>query len=577
MNNIINELQNIAETIKAITNIDVTIVDNNLKRIAGTGVFKDKIGHYVPKNSAFEKSLTSGRQYLITDPSTDELCIDCHGRDICKEKLELCIPMKINNKIIGILGMCIFDDKTKEEFINKQEDFKTFESRLSSLISTRINEEKLGIIVEYRSSELMTLINSLNEGIIILNNNKIILSINKYMKDRLNISNITQHSSISEILPSKIVDTLIEKDFNGEIGPLNIEKYKFIINASPIIVKNRKQGTVLVFSDFDKMQESVFKAHKVSGIVTFDDIIGESEILKRVKSEAIQIAERDISVLLLGESGTGKEVFAKAIHFSSRRKNEIFMPINCGAIPENLIESELFGYEKGSFTGANISGKIGKFEMAKDGTIFLDEIGDLPLHMQVKLLRVLEEKELMRVGGHDAIKVNPRIISATHKDLPNMVSDKKFREDLFYRLNVVPIIIPPLRERGYDVILLAKYFLEKYNELYSKNIKGFTLNCERALLNFSFPGNIRQLKNLIEYAVNFETSNYIDTETINKKWNNTSVSKMDLTLPEMTKAYEKKVIADYINKYGNDLDGKKLIAQKLGISIATLYRKMDES
>lgn len=577
MKNIINELQNIAETIKAITNVDVTIVDNTLKRIAGTGVFKDKIGHYVPKNSAFEKSLISGRQYLITDPSTDQLCVDCYERDICKEKLELCIPIRINNKIIGILGMCIFDDKTKEDFISKQEDFKTFESRLSSLISTRINEEKLGNIIEYRSSELMTLINSLSEGIIILNNNKVILSINKYMKDRLNLSSINQFSPITEILPSKIVNTLMEKDFNGEIGPLNIDKYKFIINASPIIVKERKQGVVLVFSDFDKMQESVFKAHKVSGIVTFDDIIGESEILKRAKSEAIQISEKDISVLLLGESGTGKEVFAKAIHFSSSRKNDVFMPINCGAIPESLIESELFGYEKGSFTGANTSGKLGKFEIAKDGTVFLDEVGDLPMHMQVKLLRVLEEKELMRVGGHDTIKVNPRIISATHKNLHNMISERAFREDLFYRLNVVPIVIPPLRERGYDIIILARYFLEKYNSVYNRDIKGFTLSCEKALLSYSFPGNIRELKNLIEYAINFETSDYISIETINKKWINTSTSKMDLTLPEMIKEYEKKIINDYIKKYGNDLDNKRLIAQKLGISIATLYRKMDEN
>ncbi|MEW9094586.1 MAG: sigma 54-interacting transcriptional regulator [Clostridiaceae bacterium] len=577
MKHIGNELQNIAETIKAITGVDVTIVDNNLKRIAGTGVLKDKIGGYVPKNSAFEKSLISGRQYLIIDPSTDDLCVDCHGKDTCKEKLELCIPIKIDNKIIGILGMCIFDDKTKLDFISKQEDFKNFESRLSSLISTKINEEKLGVIVEYRSSELMTLINSLNEGIIILNNNKAILSINKYMKDRLNISNVNPYANISDILPLKIVKNLAERSFNGEIGPITIEKNKFLINASPIIVKGKKQGVVLVFSDFDKMQESVLNASKISGIVTFDDIIGESEAIKYVKSQAIQIAEKDISVLLLGESGTGKEVFARAIHFSSRRKNDVFMPINCGAIPENLIESELFGYEKGSFTGANVTGKIGKFELAKDGTIFLDEIGDLPLHMQVKLLRVLEEKEFMRVGGYTNIKINPRIISATHKNLHNMVLEKRFREDLFYRLNVVPIVIPPLRERGYDIIILAKYFLNKYNNIYNKDIKGFTLSCEQALLSYSFPGNIRELKNLIEYAVNFESKDYIDTETINKKWNNASIGNVDLTLSEMTKTYEKKIIKDYLNRYGNDLNGKKIIAEKLGISIATLYRKIDEN
>ncbi|MCS3916952.1 transcriptional regulator with PAS, ATPase and Fis domain [Caldanaerobacter subterraneus subsp. tengcongensis MB4] len=567
-----NDLQSIAETIKAITNVDVTIVDEKLKRIAGTGPFKEKIGRYAPKNSAFEKALKTGRQYFIVNPGKHPICASCEEHQNCKEELELCIPIRNGEKIIGILGMSIFDKNTKIDFLNKQEDFKNFEKRFSELITTKINEKKLGVMIEYRSSELMTLINSINEGIIILDSQNRVVTVNKYLKEKLNVS---EKTPVKSIFPVKLLQELEKKDFEGEVGPVEIKGIKFVINSSPIAVKGQRVGTVLVFSDFSKMQESVYKASKMSEIVTFDDIVGESDAIKYAKSQAIQIADSEVPVLLLGESGTGKELFARAIHFQSSRKNEIFMPINCGAIPETLIESELFGYEKGSFTGANVTGKIGKFELAKDGTIFLDEIGDLPLSMQVKLLRALEEKEIVRIGGYTPIKVNPRIISATHKDLYQMVLEGKFREDLFYRLNVVPIVIPPLRERGYDIIILANYFLEKFNKIYGKNIKGFSKESEKLLLSYPFPGNIRELRNLIEYAVNFESKDYISPETINQRLHRKTLEE-GKTLAEMVKNYEKNVIKEYMLRYGSDVESKKLIAKKLGISIATLYRKMAE-
>lgn len=567
-----NDLQSIAETIKAITNVDVTIVDEKLKRIAGTGPFKEKIGRYAPKNSAFEKALKTGQQYFIVNPGKHPICASCEEHQNCKEELELCIPIRNGEKIIGILGMSIFDKNTKIDFLNKQEDFKNFEKRFSELITTKINEKKLGVMIEYRSSELMTLINSINEGIIILDSQNRVVTVNKYLKEKLNVS---EKTPVKSIFPVKLLQELEKKDFEGEVGPVEIKGIKFVINSSPIAVKGQRVGTVLVFSDFSKMQESVYKASKMSEIVTFDDIVGESDAIKYAKSQAIQIADSEVPVLLLGESGTGKELFARAIHFQSSRKNEIFMPINCGAIPETLIESELFGYEKGSFTGANVTGKIGKFELAKDGTIFLDEIGDLPLSMQVKLLRALEEKEIVRIGGYTPIKVNPRIISATHKDLYQMVLEGKFREDLFYRLNVVPIVIPPLRERGYDIIILANYFLEKFNKIYGKNIKGFSKESEKLLLSYPFPGNIRELRNLIEYAVNFESKDYISPETINQRLYRKTLEE-GKTLAEMVKNYEKNVIKEYMLRYGSDIESKKLIAKKLGISIATLYRKMAE-
>ena len=337
------------------------------------------------------------------------------------------------------------------------------------------------------------------------------------------------------------------------------------------------EGAVLTFKDFDKLQRSVFNVSEKNAMLTFDEIIGDSQLFAQVKEQAKLIAVQNMPVLLLGESGTGKELFARAIHSESLRRNEIFMPINCGAIPESLVESELFGYEKGSFTGASSSGKMGKFEIAKDGTIFLDEIGDLPLHMQVKLLRVLEEKEIMRVGGSAAIKVNPRVIAATNKNLYHMVERKEFREDLFYRLNVIPINIPSLREREQDVLKLSNYFLKRYNKIYKKDIKGFNEDAKKALLSYSWPGNVRELQNLIEYAINFEKGGKIGVDMINKRLGgNKEVVQQAKSLKELVADYEKEVIGNMIRQFGDDTEAKKDIAKKLNISPATLYRKLEE-
>ena len=268
-------------------------------------------------------------------------------------------------------------------------------------------------------------------------------------------------------------------------------------------------------------------------------------------------------------------MYKRQIHGGSTRKGSIFLPVNCGAIPENLIESEMFGYEKGAFTGASNTGRPGKFEVCKDGTLFLDEIGDLPLTMQVKLLRALENKEIVRVGGHTPIHVNPRIIAATSRDLEKMLKDHTFREDLFYRLNVVSIQIPPLRERGYDIIILARHFLHRFAETYSKEIRGFTSECENLLLRYPFPGNIRELRNLVEYAVIFEKGDLVDEEIIRSKLQ-PSAELPRQNLAQLTRQYERQVILQQVREMGDTAEGKRAAAKQLGISVATLYRKLSE-
>jgi DNA-binding NtrC family response regulator len=239
----------------------------------------------------------------------------------------------------------------------------------------------------------------------------------------------------------------------------------------------------------------------LAGLVQIDDdIIGQSEEIERVKKMILKVAVSNSTVLIRGESGSGKERVARAIHKASPRRNEIFQAVNCAAINENLLESELFGHEKGSFTGAHVQ-KKGQFEIADRGSLFLDEIGDLSVPMQAKILRVLQEREVMRVGGARPIKVDVRVIAATNRDLEAMVKDGRFREDLYYRLNIIPINLPPLRNRRDDIPILIEFFVSKHSRNSPRKIRGLTASARNLLMNYSWPGNVRQLESAIERAI----------------------------------------------------------------------------
>jgi two-component system NtrC family response regulator len=242
-------------------------------------------------------------------------------------------------------------------------------------------------------------------------------------------------------------------------------------------------------------------------------LVGESDAMKKVYLLIQRVAGTDVNVLVLGENGTGKELVANAIHEAGPRREQPFVPINSGAIPENLLESELFGHERGSFTDAYRT-KEGKFELADRGTLFLDEIGEVPLHLQVKLLRFLQDHKVERIGGRDPIRVDARVIAATNRDLKAMIAEGRFREDLFYRLGVITIHVPPLRERGDDLRLLAEYFLEFYSRQHKRKLKGFTQAALRAILAYPWPGNVRELENLVQRAVILGVDAYLRPEDL---------------------------------------------------------------
>jgi len=289
------------------------------------------------------------------------------------------------------------------------------------------------------------------------------------------------------------------------VGP---NRKEVIVNVAPVIVDGVLKGSVAVIHDVSKIEYLTEELNRVKQRVrhleskyTFEDIVGKSRGMIIAKEQARKAAETPATVLLQGESGTGKELFAHAIHHASKRKNRQFIRVNCSALVDTLLESELFGYEGGAFTGAKRTGKRGLFEEANKGTIFLDEIGVMSLNLQAKLLRVLQEKEIIRVGGSSPVNVDVRIISATNIDLKNAVKEGRFREDLYYRLYVIPIYIPPLRERKEDLPLLVNNLIRKYNQDFGRNVRGILPEALNLLLDYHWPGNVRELENVIERAV----------------------------------------------------------------------------
>ena len=375
------------------------------------------------------------------------------------------------------------------------------------------------------------------------------------------------------------------------VGPMHKE---VLVNAAPIIVDGQLKGSVGVLHDITEISRLSAELRQVKEIVrkleakyTFEDIVGHDVQLLLAIEKAKRAAETPVTVLLRGESGTGKEIFAHAIHNSSERKYRQFIRVNCSALNENLLESELFGYDEGAFTGAKKGGKKGIFEEANGGTIFLDEIGELAASTQAKLLRVLQEKEFVRVGGTKSITVDVRVITATNADLEGAIKTGHFRGDLYYRLNAYPIKIPPLRSRKNDIYELSQFFIKKLNQQYGRNIQGISPEAVSKMKKFNWPGNVRELENVIgraiinmknnevtileKYLPKFEKNNdYIDGNEICEE---SLGFKLDMKLGDITAISEKGFIQDVLSDCGGN---KTETAKRLGISIRSLYYKMEK-
>lgn len=375
-----------------------------------------------------------------------------------------------------------------------------------------------------------------------------------------------------------------------KVGPTHKE---VLVNAAPIIVDGELRGSVAVIHDMSEITKLSYELKNAKDIIrsleakyTFEDIIGSDQQLLKAIDKARKAAEIPITVLLRGESGTGKEIFAHAIHNASERKYKKFVKVNCSAIPETLLESELFGYEEGAFTGAKKGGRKGLFEEADKGTIFLDEIGEISTGTQSKLLRVLQEKELVRVGGTKSISLDVRVIAATNTDLETGIESGRFRADLYYRLNVLPIVIPPLRVRKDDIYDLSILFIRKFNQQYGRNIRDITSQAVNKLKEYNWPGNVRELENIIGRAIiNMKVNDTIIKENHLPQFerlmgneertlvNDESYTESSLTLENIVEKAEQGYIAQVMKECTNN---KTKAAKLMNISLRSLYYKLEK-
>ena len=360
---------------------------------------------------------------------------------------------------------------------------------------------------------------------------------------------------------------------HGEIIALE-ENRRLTLKMKSVVNSTKREKYLVMLDDEDELKKELMKVSEDSYSINFQSILSVSAVMQEVKEMAVKISDTESPVLIRGESGTGKELFARAMHHSGKRNTKPFIPINCGAIPDELLESELFGYEKGAFTGA-YSSKPGKFEIANGGTLFLDEIGELPMRLQVKLLRVLQEKELSRLGSNEVKKIDVRIFSATNVNLEERMKGNLFREDLYYRLNIFPLHIPPLRERKEDIEHLTNHFLCYYNNQYDKNIKGLSEEVHDIFLSYSWPGNVRELQNIMEFAVCLETKDYLSGPLIHRRLGRKLEISEELYSQGGIGSKERQDFCRLLMKYEHLSNKERVekICEELDISRATYYRR----
>ncbi|WP_278538604.1 sigma-54 interaction domain-containing protein [Fusobacterium varium] len=433
---------------------------------------------------------------------------------------------------------------------------------------------------------------SLYDGILIIDKEGIVRYINPaYTR----ITKVEEKNIIgrylSEVRPGSRLTNVVKNE-KMELGAhRKMGEVEYLVNMVPIYEEGKVIGGISLLNelvDIYKLTEKLnlskiiiqnLKEHVKTlgnGKYSFDDIIAVDEKSVEVKDFAKRIALADSNVLITGESGTGKELYASAIHNLSPRKDFPFIPVNCASFEKNLIESELFGYEEGAFTGAKKNGKTGLFQLAQGGTLFLDEIGELEYGLQGKLLRVLQEKSVRKIGGSKEIPIDVRLICATNKNLEKMIQDNTFRRDLYYRIAIMPLSILPLREKKNDIKSIAEKFLLDLSIKYKKEVK-LNENALKVLKEYDWPGNIRELKNIIEFTFNMVEGNEIKAEHLpiaikkNLKEND-NISPLSEVVREAEKSYLKKVI----EIYGDSVEGKKKAAKALEISLATLYNKLEK-
>ena len=576
--------QAVADAISEAVGLETEIVSDDEIIVAGTGRYRDKVGSIEKcgdsnTNEIYGMIFRTGIKYIIEDAPEHPDYWGIEG-----ELAEVCCPIELDGKVIGIIGLVAFDEEQKHFLIEKKQSLLDFCSKMAYLISSKAKEMAV-------TNGMKTILSSLSEGVFYVSQSGTVIECNEQAAKLLhenyddvvgkNIRNIFNDDFVTDAVNMGTTFRNIERRFTNQSG----RNLHFMMDIYPIKLTENEEGTtdpdadcagtVISMKDMADIKQMVYEMTDNSKTDMYSEVVGKSKAIRNVKEYIKRIANSQSSILITGESGTGKSLIAKSIHNNSEKRKKPFIHVNCAAMPDTLIESELFGYEAGAFTGAKETGKPGKFELADGGTIFLDEIGDIPIHLQGKLLHVLQFGKFERIGGTKEISVDIRVIAATNRNLETMIKNREFREDLFFRLNVIPIHMPSLRERREDLPLLLDNAVAKYSKMLGKSIQGINEDTMAMLISYDWPGNVRELENVIEFAINMEDSTVITTESLPNNFKKESIIYgNDMTLEEQCRAFERQIIERLLEEEGYSVTDKRKIAARLGIGEATLYRKI---
>ncbi|EJL2064421.1 PAS domain-containing protein [Escherichia coli] len=568
-------IQRFARMLASVLQLEVEIVDENLCRVAGTGAYGKFLGRQLSGNSRLLRHvLETKTEKVVTQSRFDSLCEGCDSKENCREKAFLGTPVILQDRCVGVISLIAVTHEQQEHISDNLREFSDYVRHISTIFVSKLLEDQGP--GDNISKIFATMIDNMDQGVLVVDDESRVQFVNQ---TALKTLGVVQNNIIGK--PIRFRPLTFESNFtHGHMQHIVSwdDKSELIIGQLHNI-----QGRQLFLMAFHQSHTS-FSVANAPDEPHIEQLVGECRVMRQLKRLISRIAPSPSSVMVVGESGTGKEVVARAIHKLSGRRNKPFIAINCAAIPEQLLESELFGYVKGAFTGASANGKTGLIQAANTGTLFLDEIGDMPLMLQAKLLRAIEAREILPIGASSPIQVDIRIISATNQNLAQFIAEGKFREDLFYRLNVIPITLPPLRERQEDIELLVHYFLHLHTRRLGSVYPGIAPDVVEILRKHRWPGNLRELSNLMEYLVNVVPSGEVIDSTLlpPNLLNNGTTEQSDVT--EVSEAHlslddaggtaleemEKQMIREALSRHNS----KKQVADELGIGIATLYRKI---
>ncbi|HDN2573140.1 TPA: sigma-54-dependent transcriptional regulator [Escherichia coli] len=568
-------IQRFARMLASVLQLEVEIVDENLCRVAGTGAYGKFLGRQLSGNSRLLRHvLETKTEKVVTQSRFDPLCEGCDSKENCREKAFLGTPVILQDRCVGVISLIAVTHEQQEHISDNLREFSDYVRHISTIFVSKLLEDQGP--GDNISKIFATMIDNMDQGVLVVDADNRVQFVNQ---TALKTLGVVQNNIIGK--PVRFRPLTFESNFtHGHMQHIVSwdDKSELIIGQLHNI-----QGRQLFLMAFHQSHTS-FSVANAPDEPHIEQLVGECRVMRQLKRLISRIAPSPSSVMVVGESGTGKEVVARAIHKLSGRRNKPFIAINCAAIPEQLLDSELFGYVKGAFTGASANGKTGLIQAANTGTLFLDEIGDMPLMLQAKLLRAIEAREILPIGASSPIQVDIRIISATNQNLAQFIAEGKFREDLFYRLNVIPITLPPLRERQEDIELLVHYFLHLHTRRLGSVYPGIAPDVVEILRKHRWPGNLRELSNLMEYLVNVVPSGEVIDSTLlpPNLLNNGTTEQSDVT--EVSEAHlslddaggtaleemEKQMIREALSRHNS----KKEVADELGIGIATLYRKI---